>query len=192
MITLETGIASGIRRIEAVTGKEALQRIQNQKQIVEAISAVLNRTPDEIVESVEQLKEEVSRLEKEDKRIKVESIYWGSYGQEETVGPYKVRFDKFREEDLEKMAIWVDKGKDVKDPSFTVGTTTSDTKPVIMISTSYPDLDLGSNSKEFFAEIDGKGGGKRNFTRGTYPANITPNELIEKFRGWLKKSLKIE
>lgn len=69
-ITQETGIAAGVRRIEAVTGRAALARVKEDESRLRAIAEHLKSTPEHLEERVEQLVQEHRRLEKEVGRLK--------------------------------------------------------------------------------------------------------------------------
>jgi alanyl-tRNA synthetase len=64
-IISETGIASGVRRIEAVTGKTAYEKIQAENETLNAIRALLKVQPDEEVSRVKKLIEKTREAEKE-------------------------------------------------------------------------------------------------------------------------------
>jgi alanyl-tRNA synthetase len=63
-ITSEGGIASGVRRIEAVTGKGALDWIDARERSLVGISALLRSQPDEAAARVEQVLKRNKELEK--------------------------------------------------------------------------------------------------------------------------------
>ena len=64
-ITHETGIASGVRRIEAVTGKGALEWIDAREQSLADIAALLKSQPGQVATKVDQLLRRNKDLEKE-------------------------------------------------------------------------------------------------------------------------------
>ena len=64
-ITVETGVASGVRRIEAVTGKGALQWIDENQRLLYEVSAMLRSTPSQAPAKVEQLQKRTKAMEKE-------------------------------------------------------------------------------------------------------------------------------
>ncbi len=64
-ILSEGGIAAGVRRIEAVTGRQAVTLIQDMALREEAIGSRLNATPPELVDKVEHLLEAQKKLEKQ-------------------------------------------------------------------------------------------------------------------------------
>ncbi|MDT8371676.1 MAG: alanine--tRNA ligase [Gammaproteobacteria bacterium] len=69
-IISETGIASGVRRIEAVTGEGALDFIENKENSLNELSRLLKAKPDNIEEKAEQLVQRTRQLEKELDAIK--------------------------------------------------------------------------------------------------------------------------
>ena len=70
-LTSESGISSGVRRIEAVTGYGALELIKQEEQTVKQISDIIKCSPLDIVDKVKQLYDSNRVLEKEIERIKV-------------------------------------------------------------------------------------------------------------------------
>lgn len=64
-ITSEGGIASGVRRIEAVTGKAAYERVQKENETLNAIRSLLKAQPDEELNRVKKLIEKTREAEKE-------------------------------------------------------------------------------------------------------------------------------
>ena len=61
----ESGIAAGIRRIEAVTGRGALVRLDNIERELDAVSDVVRGSREELADKVKLLAESNRRLEKE-------------------------------------------------------------------------------------------------------------------------------
>ncbi|MDR3212362.1 MAG: alanine--tRNA ligase, partial [Azoarcus sp.] len=64
-IVAESGIAAGIRRIEAVTGMNALHYLQTQEQRVTGIASLLKAQPDDAAERVAAALDNARALEKE-------------------------------------------------------------------------------------------------------------------------------
>jgi alanyl-tRNA synthetase len=69
-IVSETGVAAGIRRIEAVTADAALEYVQKQQAQMEAIAGLLRTSPQEVPQKIAQIVENVKQLEKELNRFK--------------------------------------------------------------------------------------------------------------------------
>jgi len=68
-IISETGIAAGIRRIEAVTGSGALAWIKDGDTRLEQVTRLLKSSRDDVVVKLEQLLDRARRLEKEIERL---------------------------------------------------------------------------------------------------------------------------
>jgi alanyl-tRNA synthetase len=64
-IVSEGGVAAGIRRIEAVTGENALALVQSLTTRVNEAAAALKVQPDEITQRITQVQDQVKSLEKE-------------------------------------------------------------------------------------------------------------------------------
>jgi alanyl-tRNA synthetase len=69
-ILSESGVAAGVRRVEAITGKSALRYVQEQERRVLGVSALLKSQPDEVAERVVGILDSVKALEKELARLK--------------------------------------------------------------------------------------------------------------------------
>jgi alanyl-tRNA synthetase len=69
-ITAETGIASGVRRIEAVTGARALQWVRDNEQRLAHVAELVKGSREDVDERVAQLLEKSRQLEKELQQLK--------------------------------------------------------------------------------------------------------------------------
>ncbi|HKK57902.1 MAG TPA: alanine--tRNA ligase [Salinivirga sp.] len=63
IVTVETAIAAGIRRIEAITGKKALEMVRKQQHELAAIGALFNNQKN-LAGAVEKLQEEHTQMQK--------------------------------------------------------------------------------------------------------------------------------
>ncbi|MBL8842380.1 MAG: alanine--tRNA ligase [Planctomycetes bacterium] len=64
-IVAESGIAAGVRRVEAVTGLRAIELFQAREELVRGVAAQLRTTLEELPVRVTALQEDVKRLKKE-------------------------------------------------------------------------------------------------------------------------------
>lgn len=182
IITLEAGIASGIRRIEAISGSEALRRISERKHTMELISAILNRPEEQIAKAVEDLKDEASKLEKENKRLKAEKYSGGvtAVGEETKIGSLTFRFHHFGNVDSDEMAGWIDSGKTANFPLVCAAIGAVQDKITYMASAnSATNLHIGNLSRDLLKLFGGRGGGKENFAQGTVPSSVNVEEFFK-------------
>jgi alanyl-tRNA synthetase len=69
-ITQESGIAAGVRRIEAVTGLRAYEQVREQEKRLQSVAALVKASPDAVVDKVQQLVAANRALEKELQQLK--------------------------------------------------------------------------------------------------------------------------
>lgn len=69
-IVSESGISSGVRRIEAVTGKGALALIEREEQTLRQVCAVVRASADDVFDKVQQLASSNKSLEKQLQQLK--------------------------------------------------------------------------------------------------------------------------
>jgi alanyl-tRNA synthetase len=71
ILTEESGVAAGVRRIEAITGDAAVAHIQSQAAIIGATAAALGVPADHIGAAAAKLQTEVKRLARENTQLKM-------------------------------------------------------------------------------------------------------------------------
>jgi len=114
-IVAETGIASGVRRIEAVTGQGALEWIARHEETLDSLSRMLKSGWDEAGEKVQHLIERARHLEKEVQQLQTR-LATGGGGEDpadsaETVGDTKVYIARLDGSDPKVMRDAVDRFK---------------------------------------------------------------------------------
>lgn len=68
-IISETGIAAGVRRIEAISGEGALAKFQNDEKLLTQIADTLKGQPEELIDKLDRLLSRQKELEKEISRL---------------------------------------------------------------------------------------------------------------------------
>ncbi|OKH14684.1 alanine--tRNA ligase [[Limnothrix rosea] IAM M-220] len=92
-IVSETGISSGIRRIEAIAGASVLDYLKVRDRVVKTLSDKFKVQPEEITERVDNIQAELRGVQKELEKAKAELAIAKSealVSQAETVGKFKV------------------------------------------------------------------------------------------------------
>jgi len=74
LITEETSVASGIRRIEALTGPKAVEYAQQNRDLSRELGNLLNVSSNEISEKINELINQIRVLEKENQKFKTERV----------------------------------------------------------------------------------------------------------------------
>jgi alanyl-tRNA synthetase len=77
VITEESGVAAGVRRIEALTGGGAVAWMQAQRASLDAVLGVLNTTAPQAAETVHRLQAETKRLAREVEQLKMKAALGG-------------------------------------------------------------------------------------------------------------------
>ncbi len=183
MITLETGIASGVRRIEAITGRIAVEKMLADKQTIIHATRLLNKPEDEIFKAIEETGRKYLDLQKEIKKLKAEKFSSGgvkSVGQEKVIGSVTLRFHDFGEVDPVEMSGWVDNIKGSAKAEIAAAVGKVDGKITFMSSASASaGVNIGRLTGEVLKELGGRGGGKENFARGSVPDTVTSDAVFE-------------
>ncbi|MCL4802611.1 MAG: alanine--tRNA ligase, partial [Burkholderiales bacterium] len=194
-IVSETGVAAGIRRVEAVTADGALAAVQAQEARLAEAAAALKAQPDEIAQKVHQILDNVRSLEKELARLK--SKMAASQGEElvaqaADVKGVKVLAATIEGADAKTLRETMDKLKD-KLKTAAIVLAASDGGRVSLIAGVTPDLTARLKAGElvnFVAQqVGGKGGGRPDMAQagGSEPAKV-PGALGS-VKGWVEQRL---
>ncbi len=192
LITSETAIASGVRRIEAVTGRGASMLNRANKKTVDQVGAMLNVPADQVVDALHRLTSTVTELQKENKKLKTERYSGGSntVGTTETIGKIDFVHWQFGETDQETMSGWVDALKSKSTPIFATAVGAIKGKGTFMAAASQAALDAGINVGKIIIDsanaVEGRGGGKDSFARGSLPDISFYDKFVLEIRTRLK------
>ncbi len=74
IITHETSVASGIRRIEALTGPKAIEYIQKSRNTVQELTQLFNASFEDVSKRVQDLVQHAKHLEKEVQQLQAQQI----------------------------------------------------------------------------------------------------------------------
>ena len=180
-ITYEGGIASGIRRIEAVTGEGALQAVKATDGAMKRIAGALRATPAEVEVKVTQLLERQKKLERElaDLKAKLASGHRADLAAGAvSVQGVQVVATVVEGADAQSLREAVDslKGR-LGSAVIVLGTTTEDGK-VSLVAGVTADLTQKIRAGDLVGEISkivgGRGGGRPDFAQagGTDPSKL--------------------
>ncbi|MDR3054153.1 MAG: alanine--tRNA ligase [Zoogloeaceae bacterium] len=179
-IVTEAGVAAGVRRVEAVTGLNALAYAQEQENRVDDISALVKAQPAETAERVASLLEHARGLEKELQRLKSKlaaSQGDGLLEQAIDIGGVKVLTTTLEGADSATLRETLDKLKDKLKSAAIVLASVSEGK-ISLIAGVTADLTHKLKAGELInfvaQQVGGKGGGRADMAQagGTEPAKL--------------------
>ncbi|AOJ24595.1 MULTISPECIES: alanine--tRNA ligase [Burkholderia] len=194
-IVVEGGVAAGIRRVEAITGDNAVRYVQELDARVNEAAAALKAQPSELTQRIAQVQDQVKSLEKELGALK--SKLASSQGDELAqqaveVGGVYVLAATLDGADAKTLRETVDKLKD-KLKSAAIVLAAVEGGKVSLIAGVTPDASKKVKAGElvnFVAQqVGGKGGGRPDMAQagGTEPANL-PGALAG-VKGWVEERL---
>lgn len=179
-IVTESGVAAGIRRVEAVTGKAAVEYVQQREAQLLEIAHSLKTNPQEVTQKIVQIIENVRQTEKELTRLKTKLA--SSQGddlaaQAQDIKGIKVLAANLENADAKTLRETLDQLKDKLKTCAIVLSTVEDGK-ITLIAGVTPDLTNQIKAGElvnFVAQqVGGKGGGRPDMAQagGTQPDQL--------------------
>ncbi len=171
-ITSEAGIASGVRRIEAVTGEAALDLVEQNKQSIQAIASAIKTKPENINEKTEQLIQRTRQLEKEIDTLK--SKLASNAGNDlaaasQDIAGIKVLASQLDNADSKSLRDTVDQLKNKLNSAAIVLASVDDSK-ITLIAGVTKDLTDRVRAGDLVAhvatQVGGKGGGRPDMAQG--------------------------
>jgi alanyl-tRNA synthetase len=78
VITEESGVAAGVRRIEALTGAAAVEWAQQQRRTAVSVLRALNATAPQAVDAIQRMQADIKRLAREVEQLKLKAALAGS------------------------------------------------------------------------------------------------------------------
>jgi alanyl-tRNA synthetase len=191
-IVSEGGIASGVRRIEAVTGATALDWIEADEDRLLRLAGLLKGVREDVDQRVAQLLERNRRLEREIEQIKTRLA--ASAGQDLAaeaveIGGIKVLAARLEGADPKGLRNTLDQLKDKLGSAVVVLATEADGKVSLVagVTKDLTDrLKAGDLIREVAARVGGKGGGRPDMAQagGTDPAGLP--KALELVDGWVR------
>ena len=194
-IVAESGVAAGVRRIEAVTGDNALTLVQQQQALISEAAAAFKAPAFELPAKIAQVLDNVRSLEKELARLK--SKLAASQGEELIAQAREIKGARvlavvMEGADLTALRETMDKLKDKLKSAAIVLASTAEGK-VTLIAGVTADLTGKVKAGELVnmvaQQVGGKGGGKPDMAQagGSEPAKLPA--ALASVSGWVEQRL---
>ena len=176
----ESGVAAGVRRIEAVTGAGAFDWVLRTDQVLRDVAGLLRGSREDVDEKVRELVERSRRLEKEVQQLrsKLASGQGGDLtSQAKEIGSIKVLAAQIPGADAKSLRDAVDQLKGKLGSSVVVLASVNDGKIVLVAGVSADlvgQLKAGDIVGNVATQVGGRGGGRADFAQagGTEPDKL--------------------
>ncbi len=190
-ITSESGVAAGIRRIEAVTGSKALELVQKADSDIQQINGFLKAQKDQTVERVQAAVEQNSLLQKHIEQLnqKLANLQANELlGQVQTIAGRSTLITHVEGMDAKALRHLHDGIKSKLDNAVIVLVATDADKISLIASVAKAytaNIKAGDIIKHLATELGGKGGGKPDLAQGGAPLNEKFDAVMANLPAWL-------
>ena len=180
-IVSESGVAAGVRRIEALTGAGLIAHFNQVEETLKEAAALLKASPADVVKRIIALQEEVKTLSKENDKLKakIAKAAAGDVTSEaEDVNGIKVLVKALSGVDMNGMRDLGDEAKQKLGEAVILYATENDGKVNLMATATEGAIKKGAHAgnliKEVASLVGGGGGGRPNMAQagGKNPAGI--------------------
>ena len=165
-ITSEGAVAAGVRRVEAVTGENALAWLHNLQQIAQNSAEVLKTDVASLVEKIQQLQDKAKRTEKELEQLKTKQASQAGANlakQAEQINGVNVVVQQIDNVDAKALRTMVDDLKNQLGTAIIVFGSVVDDKVNLIVGVTKDLTDkvkAGELVGEMAQHVGGKGGGR--------------------------------
>ena len=194
-ITSESSVASGVRRIEAVTGKTALAYCDQSQDTVEKVAEIAKVAKDKVTEKVRQVIEDNRRLQKEIDQLKQKlanssgSDIMSSAQQVKDITVLSTVVEGADAKSLKTVADQV-RSKIEKGVFFLVAKEGDKASLVAGVTKNLTaDIKAGDLMKHVSSQLDGKGGGRPDMAMGAASDLTNLAQALDSVAIWVSENL---
>jgi len=194
-IISEGGVAAGVRRIEALSGKGALRWIETRQRALDEVAALVRSQPDEAMAKVQALLKRFRDLEKELAAAK-QALITGQTGDQfenvEEIAGIKVLATRMDGADAKTLRDAVDRFKDKLQSAVVVLGSVENGKVRLAVGVTRDNIGrikAGDLIKPVAEQVGGKGGGRPDFAQagGNNPDAL--DQALKSVPAWVAAQL---
>ncbi|AQS52297.1 alanine--tRNA ligase [Paenalcaligenes hominis] len=195
-IVSEGGVAAGVRRIEAITGENALAWVQKREATLQGAAASLRTQPEKLAERLTQLQTQLRELERERDQLKDKLA--ASAGQDlvsqaiELAGGVKLLVADLPAADPKSLRTTVDQLKDKLKSAVVLLATAKDDK-ISLVAGVTADINANVKAGELIgmvaAQVGGKGGGRPDMAMGGGSDSAALPAALGSVQAWVESQL---
>lgn len=194
-ITSEVGIASGVRRIEALTGESALDHVETNETRLHDVSALIKAKPENVEEKTAQLVQRTRQLEKELEVLKgklASSAGSDLANSAQDIAGIKVLASQIEGADGKSLRDTVDQLKNKLGTAAIILSAVDDDKITLIAGVTKDITDkvrAGDLVSHVAAQVGGKGGGRPDMAQGggNQPENLSA--ALDSVSDWISSKL---
>ena len=166
-ITSESGVASGIRRIEALLGEKALVWLEEKEELLQKIAAVLETQENAILPLIKEKNEKLESQAEELKRWQKRSVEMENLIRKASqIGSIKIIREKWDGLSTEVLRETAEKLKDRLKEGVVVLASVTTNKVFLVAASTQKNLPANKIIKEICQIAGGSGGGRWDFAQG--------------------------
>ncbi|KAF0568010.1 Alanyl-tRNA synthetase [Psychrobacter nivimaris] len=194
-ITSESGIAAGIRRVEAVTGMNAVKNIQQSEQQLSELASQLKVKRPEVAQRVRTMADKQRDLEKQLERLqqKIASAQAANLLDDvQTIAGTPVLISTLSGIDGKSIRTLMDDIKSKLPDSVIVLIGDKDDQLALAASVAKSitaKVKAGDIIRHLAGELGGKGGGKPDYAQGGAPKSSNSTSIISALPAWIETQL---
>ena len=195
-IMRESGIAAGIRRIEAVIGMAAYQYLMQQLTHLNQLAQQLNTSPDKLKERCTQLLQQNKQQQKQrdvlQQRLHQQTAQHLLHQAEDIGQGIQLLMQRDDMLDNESMKTLTDQLKSRLERGVICLAACPDDKPVLVVAVTRnltSQFHAGKLMQYLVAQIDGKGGGRPDWAQGGGNNAAALPQALASIKPWLQKVL---
>lgn len=194
-ITSESGISSGVRRIEAVTGMGALAWLDSTERTLRETARLVKGTRESVIDKVRQVLDRNRQLEKDVDALKARlasSAGSDLAGSAVEVGGLKVVASELEGADRKTLMETADQLKNKLGEGVVVLATIEDGKVVLVAGVTKSvtgRIKAGDLMKHLAAQVDGKGGGRPDMAQGGGTNVAKLSEALAGVPDWVQQNI---
>jgi alanyl-tRNA synthetase len=166
VITSQSSVASGVRRIEAIAGRESLEYLANLKTLTNELQKTLNTSSDKLSEKVNALVQENKKLKKSGPVASNQEVI---SSEELSVDGWTLVIEQLKLDDNKELRGLVDQKKAKLSKGCVILLSEANEKVAVVAGVTKNLVDIISAKdvvSELCLQLDGRGGGRPDFAQG--------------------------
>lgn len=194
LIVSEGSVAAGIRRIEAISGKAALEQVIRQRSLIRDVSDQLSASQDTVADRVNAILGERDSLSREISKLKQKLALANFHSQEiRDVDGVAVLTATFADLDMDGLRQLTDVFRSENNTGVVVLASVREGRPLLVAAVTQDLVERGFNATELIKvvaeKVGGSGGGKAHLAQAGGKDFRKLPEALAQVEGWVKSKL---